>query len=87
MMLNLALTLAFTAAALLAVVTIAAMLRRALPQIAGLRGALAACPQTREYSYRVVETVVAHGGGQVLALPLRSRQARLAAPAGLRAAA
>lgn len=87
MMLNLALTLSFTAAALLAVVTIVATLRRALPQVAGLRDALATCPQTREYRYRVMETVVTHGGGQILALPLRPRQARLIGRTGLRAAA
>lgn len=87
MMLSLALTLSFVSSALFAAAVIGVSLRHAVGQIGPLRRALAACPQTREYRYRVVETVVVVDGGNVLALPVRSRRSAEAVTDGLRAAA
>ena len=86
-MLGFALTLSFVSSALFVLAVIAASLHRAVSLARPLKAALKACPQTREVRYRLVETVVVSGGGQVLALPVRPRRIAAAAPVGLRAAA
>lgn len=86
-MLIAALPLLFLAAALLAGGTIVAALRRALPQVAGLRAELAACSDRREVRFRVVETVVRVNDGKIVALPVRPRPVRPVLLPGLRAAA
>ncbi|NOU02326.1 MAG: hypothetical protein HOO94_01610 [Novosphingobium sp.] len=86
-MLTAALPLLFLAAALLAVGTIAVALRRALPQVAGLRAEVAACSDRREVRFRVVETVVRVADGKVVALPVRPRPVRSVLLPGLRVAA
>lgn len=87
MMLSLALTVSFISSALFAAAVIAVSLHRAVKQIAPLRRALAECPQTRSYRYRVIETVVIMDGGKVLPLPIRQRRPAPAATDELRAAA
>lgn len=86
-MLSLALTLSFVCSGLFAATVIAVSLRHALKQVAPLRRALANCPQTQEYRYRVIETVTASDDGKVLALPVRPRRTLPAVRDGLRAAA
>ena len=87
MMLSLALIVSFVSSALFAAAVIGVSLHHAVKQVAPLRRALAECPQTRSYRYRVIETVVIRDGGKVLPLPVRPRRPAPAATAGLRAAA
>lgn len=68
----------FALVGLLAVVSIVTTLRNALPAIRGLHGALRNCPETREYSFRVVEVISGWDDnrwddGKVVALPVRQR--------------
>ena len=86
-MLGFALTLSFLSSALFVLAVIAVSLHRAVSVARPLKAALKACPQTRQVRYRIVETVVVSGGGQVLALPVMPRRVAPAVPAGLRAAA
>ncbi len=59
--------------ALLAGGTIMQSLRTALPQIAGLRQALNACPDTLDLRFTVRQVVVSYNDGKVV--PLRPRAA------------
>lgn len=56
-----------------AVASLVRSLRTALPQIAGLRGALRDCPETRQVRFTVREIVVSYNDGKVI--PLRPRRA------------
>ncbi len=86
-MLGFALTLSFAASALFVLAVIAVALHRAVSLVRPLKAALEACPQTREVRFRIVETVVVRGCGQVIALPVRPRRPAPDRAAGLRAAA
>ena len=87
MMLSLALAVSFVSSALFAAAVIGVSLHHAVKQVAPLRRALAECPPTRGYRYRVIETVTASDDGKVLALPVRARRTLPAVRDGLRAAA
>ena len=85
MMLTMGLIVLFSFAAVTAVALLAWQISDAAPKIAGLRAALADCPQTRELRFMVRETLVTPRHGQVVALPVKLKPVRLAPP--LRAAA
>ncbi len=87
MMLSLALTLSFVSSALFAAAVIAVSLRHAVRQIAPLRRAVTACPQVREFRYRLIETTVLNDDGKVVTLPVRQNRAAPARRDELRAAA
>lgn len=68
-----ALSLLFAASAMLAIASIALGWRPYARRIALVRQELAACPETRELRFRVVEFGAARGSARVHVLPLRRR--------------
>jgi hypothetical protein len=70
-MLTIALTALFAFAGTFAVGAILSALHRALPQIAALRGALAAGDQRLQLRFRIVETVARFDDGKIVHLPVR----------------
>ena len=85
MMLTLGLISLFSLAAVTAIAMLAWQIAEAAPKIARLQAALADCPQTRELRFTIRETLVSPRHGQVVALPIKLKQAGSAQP--LRAAA
>ena len=85
MMLTVGLIVLLSVAGVTAVTMLVWQIADAAPKIAGLRAALADCPQTRELRFTVRETLVTPRHGQVVALPVKLKPVRLAPP--LRAAA
>jgi hypothetical protein len=75
----------FALAALLAAGTLVVSLRDIWPLAKQLKAELAACPDKLELRYAITETVVRWDDGTVV--PLKARQARLAPPPAMRAAA
>ena len=75
----------FALAAIVALATLSIEIAAALPRIAGIKAALAECPQSRELRFTIREITVTPRHGQVVALPVRIKP--LAAPQPLRAAA
>lgn len=67
----------FVLAALVACGVIATSITGALPQLRGLKAALAECPETRELRFTVREVVVSPARGNVIALPVRFKPAAL----------
>ena len=67
----------FFMGSLVALAVIAVSVARALPQVRGLKAALANCPETRELRFTVRELVVAPARGNVVALPVRFKPAAL----------
>lgn len=78
-MLGLAALAPFALVGVLAMVSITTTLRNALPAIRRLQGELRDCPETREFSFRVVEVISgwdagsSRDDGKVVALPVRKR--------------
>ena len=85
MMLTVGLILLLSVAGVTAVTMLVWQIADAAPKIAGLRAALADCPQTRELRFTVRETLVSPRHGQVVVLPIKLKPVRVAQP--LRAAA
>lgn len=75
----------FTLATVVALATLGFEIAAAVPRIAGIKAALADCPQTRELRFTIREITVSPRHGQVVALPVRIKS--LASPQPLRAAA
>ena len=84
MMLTFGLIALFSIAAVISLAMLAWQIADAAPQIAGLKAALADCPQTRELRYSVRETQVSSRHGQVVLLPIKIKPTGSAQP--LRAA-
>ena len=85
MMLTVGLIVLLSVAGVTAVTMLVWQIADAAPKIAGLRAALAGCPQTRELRFTVRETLVSPRHGQVAVLPIKLKPVRVAQP--LRAAA
>ncbi|MDL2352312.1 MAG: hypothetical protein QFC78_05645 [Pseudomonadota bacterium] len=85
MMIAVGLTALFALAAIAALGTLGLSIAAALPRIAGIKAALADCPQTRELRFTIREITVSPRHGQVASLPVRIKP--LALPQPLRAAA
>lgn len=85
MMLTIGLIVLLSVAGVTAVAMLGWQIANAAPKIAGLRAALANCPQTRELRFSIREITVSPRHGQVVALPVRIKP--LALPQPLRAAA
>ena len=85
MMIAFGLTALFALAATFALATLGLEIAAALPRIAGIKAALADCPQTSELRFTIREITVSPRHGQVVALPVRIKP--LASPQPLRAAA
>ena len=85
MMLTVGLIVLLSVAGVTAVTMLVWQIADAAPKIAGLRAALADCPQTRELRFTVRETLVSPRHGQVVVLPIKLKPVRVAQP--LRAAA
>ena len=79
------LTALFAFAAIAAIGMLALQFAAALPRVAGIRAALADCPQSRELRFTIREITVSPRHGQVAHLPVRIKP--LAVPQPLRAAA
>lgn len=79
------LTALLSFAAIVAIAILALQIAAALPRVAGIRAALSDCPQTRELRFTIREITVSPRHGQVVALPVRIKQA--GSPQPLRAAA
>ena len=79
------LTALFALAAIAALGTLGFSIAAALPRVAGIRAALADCPQSRELRFTIREITVSPRHGQVATLPVRIKQA--GSPQPLRAAA
>lgn len=77
-MFSLAALAPFALVGLLAVVSIVTTLRNALPAIRSLHGELKDCPETREFSFRVVEVISGWDDGKVVTLRVRQRPAVVA---------
>ena len=85
MMIAFGLTALFALAAIAALGTLGFSIAAALPRIAGIKAALADCPQTRELRFSIREITVSPRHGQVAHLPVRIKP--LVSPRPLRAAA
>lgn len=85
MMIAFGLTALFALAAIAALGMLGMEIAAALPRIAGLRTALAKCPETSELRFTIREITVSPRHGQVVALPVRIKP--LVSPQPLRAAA
>ena len=85
MMLTLGLIALFSIAAVVAIAMLIWQIADAAPRIAGLKAALANCPQSREFRYSLRETLVNPRYGQVVSLPVKIRT--LGSEQPLRAAA
>ena len=85
MMIAFGLTALFAFAAIVALGSLGFGIAAALPRIAGIKAALAECPQARELRFTIREITVSPRHGQVAHLPVWIKP--LAAPQPLRAAA